>query len=99
MIVLHGLGHEVTEPQIRWAIKSGQVSRPPLDGSLRFNFGSWAKVGGERLDFWAFEHYRHQVRPMSLNFTEQHLRELSMYFGVKKNEAPGPGSPVKLSPR
>jgi hypothetical protein len=31
-------GIEVTESQIRWAIKSGQVSRPPLDGSLRFNF-------------------------------------------------------------
>jgi len=60
MIVLHGLGHVVTEPQIRWAIKCGKVSRPPLDGSLRFNF------------------------------TEQHLRELSMYFGVKKNETSQP---------
>jgi hypothetical protein len=28
----------VTETRIRWAIKSGKVSRPPLDGSLRFDF-------------------------------------------------------------
>jgi hypothetical protein len=26
--------------QIRWAISSGRVSRPPLDGSLRFDFGA-----------------------------------------------------------
>jgi hypothetical protein len=39
MVVLQGLGHVVTEAQIRWAIKSGKVSRPSLDGSLRFNFG------------------------------------------------------------
>jgi len=29
----------VTEPQIRWAITSGKIERPPLDGSLRFDFG------------------------------------------------------------
>ena len=28
----------VTEAQIRWAINSGKVQRPPLDGSLRFVF-------------------------------------------------------------
>jgi hypothetical protein len=29
-----------TTTQIRWAITSGKVSRPPLDGSLRFRFGA-----------------------------------------------------------
>ena len=29
----------ITPAQIRWAITSGKVSRPPLDGSLRFVFG------------------------------------------------------------
>jgi hypothetical protein len=29
----------MTEPQIRWAITSGKVSRPELDGSLPFDFG------------------------------------------------------------
>lgn len=28
----------VREGQIRWAISSGKISRPPLDGSLRFDF-------------------------------------------------------------
>ena len=28
----------VTEPQIRWAIRTGKVTRPRLDGSLRFEF-------------------------------------------------------------
>ena len=28
----------LTVTQVRWAITSGRVSRPPLDGSLRFNF-------------------------------------------------------------
>ena len=32
----HGIS--VTESQIRWAIKTGKVSRPDLDGSLRFKF-------------------------------------------------------------
>jgi hypothetical protein len=32
-------GIEVTESQVRWAITSGKVDRPPLDGSLRFDFG------------------------------------------------------------
>lgn len=29
----------MTEAQIRWAISSGKVKRPPLDGSLRYVFG------------------------------------------------------------
>jgi hypothetical protein len=29
----------VTVAQVRWAIGSGRVTRPPLDGSLRFDFG------------------------------------------------------------
>jgi hypothetical protein len=32
-------GRVVSESKIRWAIVSGKVSRPPLDGSLRFDFG------------------------------------------------------------
>jgi len=32
-------GFAVTTTQVRWAITSGKVSRPPLDGSLRFDFG------------------------------------------------------------
>jgi hypothetical protein len=31
-------GVSVSESQIRWAIKTGKVSRPRLDGSLRFDF-------------------------------------------------------------
>ena len=31
------------------------------EGALR----SWAEVGGERRNFWVFEHYRHRLRPMS----------------------------------
>lgn len=31
-------GRSITEPQIRWAITSGKISRPSLDGSLRFVF-------------------------------------------------------------
>lgn len=31
-------GLVVREPQVRWAITSGKISRPPLDGSLRFDF-------------------------------------------------------------
>ena len=27
-----------TVSQVRWAIATGKVTRPPLDGSLRFNF-------------------------------------------------------------
>lgn len=27
-----------TESQIRWAIKTGKVTRPRVDGSLRFDF-------------------------------------------------------------
>lgn len=29
---------DVSESQIRWAIKTGKVSRPRVDGSLRFDF-------------------------------------------------------------
>jgi len=36
---LRELGVDVTEAQVRWAIKSGRVTRPRLDGSLRFAFG------------------------------------------------------------
>ena len=32
-------GIEVTESQVRWAITSGKIERPPLDRSLRFDFG------------------------------------------------------------
>ena len=32
-------GLSISESQIRWAIVSGKVTRPPLDGSLRFVFG------------------------------------------------------------
>jgi hypothetical protein len=38
MAVLRTKNLEVTEAQIRWAITSGKVSRPSLDGSLRFDF-------------------------------------------------------------
>ena len=31
-------GIDVTQSQIRWAINSGKVVRPSLDGSLRFDF-------------------------------------------------------------
>ena len=36
---LHEEGITVTTTQVRWAITSGKISRPPLDGSLRFDFG------------------------------------------------------------
>ena len=39
MTTLQRDGYRVTEPQIRWAISSGKISRPPLDASLRFVFG------------------------------------------------------------
>jgi hypothetical protein len=32
-------GIEISEAQVRWAITSGKIDRPPLDGSLRFVFG------------------------------------------------------------
>ncbi len=31
-------GVSATESQIRWAIKTGKVNRPRVDGSLRFDF-------------------------------------------------------------
>jgi len=36
---LRRLGIDATESQIRWAIKSGKVSRPPLNKGLNFVFG------------------------------------------------------------
>lgn len=36
---LHADGVQVSETQVRWAITSGKIQRPPLDGSLRFVFG------------------------------------------------------------
>jgi hypothetical protein len=38
--LLHSDGFELTPGQIRWAITSGRISRPRLDGSLRFDFDS-----------------------------------------------------------
>ena len=35
---LRSEGIEMTETQLRWAIRTGKVSRPPLDGSNRFCF-------------------------------------------------------------
>lgn len=35
---LRRAGITVSETQIRWAIKTGKVSRPRVDGSLRFDF-------------------------------------------------------------
>ena len=35
---LRRAGIKVSETQIRWAIKTGKVSRPRVDGSLRFDF-------------------------------------------------------------
>ena len=31
-------GMSVSAMQLRWAINSGKITRPPLDGSLRFDF-------------------------------------------------------------
>lgn len=31
-------GLAVTEAKVRWAIVSGKIARPTLDGSLRFDF-------------------------------------------------------------
>ena len=38
LTTLHNEGLTLTESQVRWVIVSGKMSRPPLDGSLRFNF-------------------------------------------------------------
>lgn len=38
LIVIREQCPGVTVAQIRWAISSGKIPRPPLDGSLRFNF-------------------------------------------------------------
>ena len=37
--LLRAQGLEATEPKLRWALKTGKLSRPRLDGSLRFDFG------------------------------------------------------------
>jgi hypothetical protein len=37
--LLRERGLVVTEPKLRWALKTGKLSRPPVDGSLRFDFG------------------------------------------------------------
>jgi hypothetical protein len=36
---LRDRGVEATESKIRWAIRSGKIARPPIDGSLRYRFG------------------------------------------------------------
>jgi hypothetical protein len=38
MTALKQRGVGATVQQVRWAIVSGKVARPPLDGSLRFDF-------------------------------------------------------------
>lgn len=35
---LRRAGITVSETQIRWAIKTGKLSRPRVDGSLRFDY-------------------------------------------------------------
>ena len=35
---LHRQGIEVSESRVRGAIRAGKITRPPLDGSLRFDF-------------------------------------------------------------
>ena len=40
MIALREQGLAVTATMVRWAITTGRVSRPPLDGSLRFDFSA-----------------------------------------------------------
>jgi hypothetical protein len=35
---LQNAGVAVNDSQVRWAITSGKIDRPPLDGSLRFVF-------------------------------------------------------------
>jgi hypothetical protein len=38
MNLLHKRFPDVTVARVRWAINSGKIPRPPLDGSLRFDF-------------------------------------------------------------
>lgn len=33
-------GVRVTDTQVRWAIASGKIPRPPMDGSLRYVFST-----------------------------------------------------------
>jgi hypothetical protein len=37
--ILNREGPEVTDAQLCWAMTSSKLVRPPLDGSLRFDFG------------------------------------------------------------
>jgi len=39
LVALRQEGLAVTETKIRWAITSEKITRPSLDGSLRFVFG------------------------------------------------------------
>ena len=36
---LHRQGVNLTDQQVRWALRTGAVSRPPQDGGCRFVFG------------------------------------------------------------
>ena len=36
---LFGEGIQVSDTQVRWAIATNKLPRPPLDGSLRYVFG------------------------------------------------------------
>jgi hypothetical protein len=36
--LLREQGVAISEPKLRWALKTGKLSRPPVDGSLRFDF-------------------------------------------------------------
>jgi len=38
LTALRSEGFNVSESQVRWAIASGKINRPSLDGSLRFVF-------------------------------------------------------------
>lgn len=49
MEALWAKGLAITESQVRWAIRSGSIERPPRDGSLRFCFGPQHLRGFERL--------------------------------------------------
>ena len=40
LLTLRADGLNINATQLRWAIDSGKATRPPLDASLRFDFGS-----------------------------------------------------------
>ena len=56
---LQDLGVKASASQVRWAINSGKISRPPLNGSLSFEFGP------EQV-----EDYRHYYNEMQLRQAE-----------------------------